>query len=66
MAPISRRSATFPSTVNDIMVAGQAKVKVLRSNDSWFGVTYREDHAHVVESIRRLMQDGTYPERLWP
>jgi hypothetical protein len=48
-----------------MLVAGQAKVKVLHSNDSWFGVTYREDHAHVVESIRRLIQDGKYPERLW-
>jgi hypothetical protein len=48
------------------MVAGQGKVKVLRSNDSWFGVTYREDHGHVVESIRRLVKAGIYPERLWP
>jgi hypothetical protein len=52
--------------VNEILQAGQGKVKVLRSNDSWFGVTYREDHAQVVESIRRLIQDGKYPERLWP
>ena len=41
------------------------KVKVLRSNDSWFGVTYREDHAHVVESIQQLVKSGKYPERLW-
>ncbi len=48
-----------------MLVAKQAKVKVLRSNDSWFGVTYREDHAQVVESIRRLVKSGKYPESLW-
>jgi UTP-glucose-1-phosphate uridylyltransferase len=60
-----KKECYIPSTVNDIMVAGQGRVKVLRSNDSWFGVTYREDHGHVVESIQRLVKDGVYPERLW-
>jgi dTDP-glucose pyrophosphorylase len=55
----------IPSTVNELIHAGQARVKVLRTNDSWFGVTYREDHARVVESINRLVRDGSYPERLW-
>jgi len=60
-----KKECYIPSTVNEMLVAGQAKVKVLRSNDSWFGVTYREDHAQVVESIRCLIQNGKYPERLW-
>ena len=34
--------------------------------DSWFGVTYREDRPRVVESIRRLIAAGAYPEKLWP
>ena len=55
----------IPSTVNDLVVAGQAKVKVLRTNDSWFGVTYREDRPMVVESIRKLIAHGDYPEKLW-
>lgn len=60
-----KKECYIPSTVNDILVAGQGKVKVLRSNDPWFGVTYREDHPNVVESIKRLVRDGKYPERLW-
>ena len=60
-----KRECYIPNTVNDILVAGQGKVKVLHSNDPWFGVTYREDHAHVVDSIKRLVQEGVYPERLW-
>ena len=55
----------IPSTVNDLVIAGQAKVKVLRTNDFWFGVTYREDRPQVVESIRQLIAQGKYPEKLW-
>jgi NDP-sugar pyrophosphorylase family protein len=54
-----------PSAVNQLVLTGQARVKVLRSNDSWAGVTYREDHPRVVETIRRLIDRGNYPSRLW-
>ena len=60
-----KKEIYIPSTVNDILVAGQGKVKMLKRNDPWFGVTYRQDHAHVVESVKRLIAKGTYPERLW-
>ncbi len=60
-----KKECYIPNTVNEMLLAKQAKVKVLHSNDSWFGVTYREDHVHVVESIQRLIQQGKYPERLW-
>ena len=60
-----KKECYIPSTVNEMLLAKQAKVKVLRSNDSWFGVTYREDHASVVASIQGLVHDGKYPERLW-
>ena len=55
----------IPRVVKDLVAAGQARVKVLRTGDSWFGVTYREDRPHVVENINRLIQGGAYPERLW-
>ena len=55
----------IPSVVNDLVEAGEARVKVLRTHDSWFGVTYREDRPHVVENINRLIRSGAYPERLW-
>lgn len=55
----------IPSTVGELVAAGTAKVKVLRSPDSWFGVTYREDRPQVVESIRKLIARGNYPEKLW-
>ena len=55
----------IPATVGDLVTNGQAKCKVLRSGDSWFGVTYREDRPMVVESIRQLIAQGKYPEKLW-
>ena len=55
----------IPSAVNELVSAGRARVKVLPTNDSWFGITYREDHPRVVASIGRLIQNRTYPERLW-
>lgn len=60
-----RSECFIPNTVTHYIAAGQARVKVLPTNDSWFGVTYREDHPRVVESIRRLVRGGYYPERLW-
>lgn len=55
----------IPNTVGELVRAGQARVKVLHSRDSWFGVTYREDRPRVVESIRGLIAKGLYPEKLW-
>jgi UTP-glucose-1-phosphate uridylyltransferase len=54
----------IPNTVNELVHAHQARVKVLHSNDAWFGVTYREDHPHVVDSIQKLIGSGVYPEKL--
>jgi NDP-sugar pyrophosphorylase family protein len=54
-----------PNTVNAILVAGQARVKVLRCEESWFGITYREDQSHAAEKIRRLIEAGLYPKKLW-
>jgi NDP-sugar pyrophosphorylase family protein len=56
----------IPNTVGDLIRDGQARVKVLRTNDSWFGVTYRDDRPRVIESVRGLISAGTYPEKLWP
>ncbi len=54
-----------PKVVNDLIQVGKAEVKVLESNDSWFGVTYPEDKADVVAAIRALVEAGAYPPNLW-
>ncbi len=55
----------LPSTINELLQAGQLKVKVLRSEESWFGVTYREDHIRAVVNLRRMIESGYYPRHLW-
>jgi UTP-glucose-1-phosphate uridylyltransferase len=54
-----------PSAVNELVSSGKARVKVLSTNDEWFGVTYREDRPRVVDSIGALVKKGKYPEKLW-
>lgn len=55
----------IPSAVDDIIRDGRITVKVLQTDDSWFGVTYREDRFMAVRCIRRLIDEGVYPEKLW-
>jgi dTDP-glucose pyrophosphorylase len=61
----ARSECYITSVVNELVRSGLERVRILRTNDAWFGVTYREDHPRVVESIGRLIRDGVYPERLW-
>ena len=55
----------LPNAINALMQEKWARVKVLPTPCHWFGVTYREDRAVVIESIRVLIRKGKYPERLW-
>jgi NDP-sugar pyrophosphorylase family protein len=55
----------IPSTINELIANGEARVKVLPGSGSWFGVTYREDRPHAVANIRRLVEGGYYPNGLW-
>ena len=40
-------------------------MKVLKSHDKWFGVTYKEDKEAVVAAVRGLIDAGVYPEKLF-
>ena len=52
--------------VNKLVAEGRAQLRVLRSSAQWFGVTYKEDRPAVVERIRKLIDVGVYPAKLWP
>ncbi len=54
----------IPAAVNDLVRAGRARVKVLRTPDPWFGVTYREDRPLILEGIRKLIARCDYPDKL--
>ncbi len=55
----------LPSTVQSLIDLGKAKVKVLKSSDQWYGVTYKEDKESVVAALQSMKDKGLYPEKLW-
>ena len=55
----------LPSVVSELIEERLGRVKVLRSQDKWYGVTYKEDKPVVVDAIRRMTRAGVYPDRLW-
>lgn len=55
----------LPTLVADSIASGKANVKVLKSNDKWFGVTYPEDKKNVQKAISELRIKKLYPEDLW-
>lgn len=55
----------IPSAIKAAIDEGSARVRVLRAESQWYGVTYREDKPAVERGIRSLIESGAYPERLW-
>ena len=55
----------LPILIGGLLRDGKCTVKALETRDSWFGVTYKEDKAAVVESFRKLIADGVYKEKLY-
>ena len=55
----------IPTVVDSLIKNGTAQVTMLETNDKWFGVTYREDKENVVKSLRKLIDAGIYPEKLF-
>lgn len=55
----------LPTIIDQMIHDGRARVKLLETHDCWFGVTYREDKESVTESIRALIREGVYPEKLF-
>lgn len=55
----------LPFVVNDLLTENKAEVTVLESQDKWYGVTYKEDKEIVMDAMRKLAEDGTYPNPLW-
>ena len=54
----------IPFVVDELIREGKADCRVLPTDSSWFGVTYREDKPYVVSEIAKLVRAGEYPENL--
>lgn len=55
----------LPIYIDELLQAGKVSVKVLDTNDKWFGVTYKEDKDYVVKSFAKLIENGVYQKDLF-
>ena len=55
----------IPIFIGQLLDQGKMSVKVLKSNDTWYGMTYKEDVAAVKESFSEMLKDGIYREDLY-
>lgn len=55
----------LPTVVGELLKEDKATVKVLRSKDKWYGVTYKEDKETVMKAILEFKENGIYPQKLW-
>ena len=55
----------IPKVVGELLAQGKASVKVMTSQDRWYGVTYKEDKPGVMAALQALKDAGVYPETLW-
>ena len=55
----------LPSVPNRLIQEGKARVRLLHTDERWYGMTYREDIDTVKSAIARMKAEGIYPERLW-
>lgn len=65
--PLNPMKAEYllPVLIGAMLREGKTTVKVLETNDKWFGVTYKEDKEAVVESFKKLIADGVYQKNLY-
>ena len=55
----------LPGVVSSLIAEEKARVKVLRSADKWYGVTYQADKPQVAAAIASMTEGGLYPDALW-
>lgn len=55
----------LPTIIDNMIKDGKATVSILETHDKWFGVTYKEDKATVVESFNELIEKGVYTKELF-
>ncbi len=57
---ITKEEYLVPDVVDTLIKNGEADVKVLRSPDRWYGMTYKEDKETVSAAMKKLVEEGKY------
>ena len=61
----AKKEYLLPVSASRLLEAGKANIKVLSSADKWFGVTYAADKPLVVAALKKMTDEGKYPDGLW-
>ncbi|MGC8745793.1 MAG: nucleotidyltransferase family protein [Candidatus Saccharicenans sp.] len=62
---LSKSEFYIPEVIGALSREKKARVRVLTTDDRWFGVTYQQDRTWVKEGLKKLIAIGQYPEKLW-
>ena len=55
----------IPTYIGELLAEDKISVKVLRTNDTWYGMTYKEDVEAVKKSFKEMLEKGIYKEELF-
>ena len=55
----------IPIFIGELLEQGKMSVKVLKTNDTWYGMTYHEDVAAVKDSFKKMLENGVYKADLF-
>lgn len=55
----------IPEVMNEMLQNGKINISVLKTNAKWIGMTYKEDKEIVINEIKKLIEDGVYPEKIF-
>ena len=55
----------IPIFIGELLEQGKLSVKVLKTNDTWYGMTYHEDVAAVKDSFKKMLENGVYKADLF-
>ena len=55
----------IPIFIGELLEQGKMSVKVLKTNDTWYGMTYHEDVAAVKDSFKKMLENGLYKADLF-
>lgn len=61
----SKSEFYLPSVIDKAIHQNRIRVRVLKTSEKWFGLTYREDKENVVKEIEAMQSTGIYPKKLW-
>ncbi|MCI8347245.1 MAG: nucleotidyltransferase [Bacilli bacterium] len=55
----------IPDVLDTIIRSKEEKIKVIKTESKWYGVTYREDLDTIKNAIHKLIEKGEYHNNLW-